>query len=131
MAFLALLIVTLVIAIIVSGIVIFSFRKPIDSIFARIIGEGISVAWRKFLMFALFVVGIASGVNIWKLERFIEPESRDAVRPALTPEFWGLEIYRTIIGTLGGLAWALLIFFVVGLIAFAIVKRKELPAKSD
>ncbi len=125
MEFLILLIVTLAIAIVVSGLVILSFRKPIDSIFARIIGEEISVAWRKFLMFALFVVGVASGVNIRKLEKFIAPETEGNIRPALTPEFWGLEIYRTIIGALGGLAWALLIFFMVGLIAFAIVRKKE------
>jgi hypothetical protein len=36
-----------------------------------------------------------------------------------------LEIYRTIIDTLGGLAWALLVFFIATLIAFVIVKRGE------
>ena len=64
MDFLLLLIVTLLIAVSVSAIVIFFFRKPIDKIFSRIIGEDIAVAWRKFLMFALFVVGVSSGVNI-------------------------------------------------------------------
>lgn len=125
MEFLILLIVTLAIAIIVSGLVIFAFRKPVDLILVRIIGEEISVAWRKFLMFAFFVVGVSSGINIRKLEKFIAPETEENIRPVLTPEFWGLEVYRTIIGSLGGLAWALLIFFVVGLIAFAIVKKKE------
>lgn len=129
MEFLILLIVTLAIAVIVSSLVIFAFRKPVDSIFARIIGEDISSAWRKFLMFALFVVGVASGVSIWKLERFIEPETAEHARPLLTAEFWGLEIYRTIIGSLGGLAWALLVFFVVALIAFAIVRRREPAVK--
>jgi hypothetical protein len=125
MEFLLLLIVTLVIAVVVSLLVIFTFKKPIDSIFARIIGEEISAAWRKFLTFALFVVGLASGVNVWKLERFIAPEKDDAIRPVLNAQFWGLEIYRTIIDTLGGLAWALLVFFIATLIAFVIVKRGE------
>ena len=124
MEFLLLLIVTLVVAVVVAGLVIAFFRKPIDKIFARIIGEEIAAAWRKFLMFALFVVGIASGVNIWKLERLISPPAGEEA-PALTAEFWGLEIYRTVIGTLGGMAWALLVFFVVALIAFVIVKRRE------
>ena len=128
MEFLLLLIVTLVIAIAVSFLVIFSFKKPIDSIFARIIGEEISTVWRKFLTFALFVVGVASGVNVWKLERFIAPEAEGTTRPVLTAEFWGLEIYRTIIGALGGMAWALLIFFVVSLIAFVVIKRGEKKA---
>ena len=124
MEFLLLLVVTLFIAVLVSGLVVMFFRKPVDRIFNRIIGEEISIAWRKFLMFALFVVGIASGVNIWKLERLINPPAGEAA-PVLTAEFWGLEIYRTVIGTLGGLAWALLVFFVVALIAFVIVKRRE------
>ena len=125
MEFLLLLIVTLGIAAIVSGLVIFFFRKPIDKILDRIIGEVISVAWRKFLTFALFVVGVSSGVNLYKLEQFVQPVAENVERPQLTPEYWGLEVYRTIIGTLGGMAWALLVFFVVALVAFVMVRRKE------
>lgn len=36
-----------------------------------------------------------------------------------------LEVYRTVIQTLQGVAWALLLFFVVALIAHAIVRRRE------
>jgi hypothetical protein len=36
-----------------------------------------------------------------------------------------LEIYRTVIGTLQGIAWVLLIFFVVALLAFVIVRIGE------
>lgn len=129
MEFLLLLVVTLAIAVFVSGLVIFFFRKSVDKIFMRLIGEEIAVAWKKFLIFALFVVGVSSGVSIWKLERFIMPETEGVTRPVLTAEFWGLEIYRTIIQTLGGMAWALLIFFLVALVAFVIVKKKE--EKSD
>jgi len=130
MDFLLLLIVTLVIAVAVAALVVRGFRKPMDQIFHRIIGEEIADAWRKFLTFALFVVGVSSGVRIWKLERFIEPiGGPDApARPELTPEYWGLEVYRTIIDTLGGMAWALLVFFVIALIAFVIVKRGEAKA---
>jgi hypothetical protein len=125
MDFLLLLVVTLGIAIVVSAIVVRFFRGPMDKIFMRIIGEDVAEAWRKFLTFALFVVGISSGVQIWNLERFVMPVPEDQLRPVLTPEYWGLEIYRTIMGTLGGMAWALLVFFVVALVAFVIVKRGE------
>ncbi len=128
MEFLLLLIVTLVIAVVTASLVIFFFRKPIDKIFSRIIGEDLATAWRKFLTFALFVVGVSSGVSIWELQRFIQPPAEGVTQPVLTPEYWGLEIYRTIIQTLGGMAWALLIFFVVALIAFVLVKRKESQA---
>lgn len=129
MEFLLLLVVTLAIAVFVSGLVIFFFRNSVDKIFMRLIGEDIAIAWKKFLIFALFVVGVSSGVSIWKLERFILPETEGIAKPALTAEFWGLEIYRTIIQTLGGMAWALLIFFLVALVAFVIVKKKEISTK--
>jgi hypothetical protein len=129
MEFLLLLVVTLAIAAFVSGLVIFFFRKSVDKIFMRLIGEDIAVAWNKFLIFALFVVGVSSGVSIWKLERFIMPETEGVARPVLTAEFWGLEVYRTIIQTLGGMAWALLIFFLVALVAFVIVRTKEANLK--
>jgi Mn2+/Fe2+ NRAMP family transporter len=126
MEFLILLVVTLLISIVTAFLVIFFFRKPIDKIFHRILGDEIATAWRKFLTFALFVVGVSSGVNLYKLEQFVQPETENLARPILTPEYWGLEVYRTIIGTLGGMAWALLIFFIVALIAFVIVRGREM-----
>ncbi|HSG69299.1 MAG TPA: hypothetical protein VLA12_02735, partial [Planctomycetaceae bacterium] len=126
MEFLVLLIVTLLIAVVTAFLVIFFFRKPIDKIFHRILGDEIATAWRKFLTFALFVVGVSSGVNLYKLEQFVTPETENWTRPVLTPEWWGLEIYRTIIGTLAGMAWALLIFFIIALLAFVIVKGREM-----
>ncbi|MDY6901026.1 MAG: hypothetical protein SWZ49_23535, partial [Cyanobacteriota bacterium] len=44
----------------------------------------------------------------------------------LTTERWVLEVYRTIIGSLQGIAWLLLIFFIFALIAFVIVRIFEL-----
>jgi len=126
MEFLILLIVTLLISIVTAFLVIFFFRKPIDKIFHRILGDEIATAWRKFLTFALFVVGVSSGVNLYKLEQYVRPETDEIVRPVLTAESWGFEVYRTIINTLGGMAWALLIFFIVALIAFVIVKGREM-----
>ncbi|MFH1686139.1 MAG: hypothetical protein ABIE70_01290 [bacterium] len=128
MEFLILLLVTLAIACLVAMLVIRMFKGPIDKIFIRVIGDDIGVEWRKFLTFALFVVGVSSGVSIYKLEKFIEPITKGAEQYQLTAGYWGLEIYRTIINTLGGMAWALLIFFVVSLIAFAIGRRREARA---
>jgi glycosyltransferase involved in cell wall biosynthesis len=50
--------------------------------------------------FAIFVVGVSSGVRVWELERYITPMQPDAVEGlVLTTERWILEVYRTIIGT--------------------------------
>jgi len=47
----------------------------------------------------------------------------------LTRDRWVLEVYRTIIESLQGLALVLLVFFVVALIAFVIVRAFELRHK--
>lgn len=129
--FLILLAVTLLTAMATSAVVIMFFRKPTLSIFIRIIGEDIAGAWHRFLLFALFVVGISSGVNLWKLERYITPAVPDIETPVLNADRWSFEIFRTVLSTLGGLAWALLVFFVIALIAFAIVKVKRVRSNSD
>jgi hypothetical protein len=124
--FFVFLLVTLVTALITSAIVVAFFRKPTLSIFMRIIGEDVAASWHKFLLFALYVVGVSSGVNLWKLEQYVFPSSTEpeSIR-VLTGQAWAFEIFRTILSTLGGLAWALLVFFVIALIAFAIVKMRE------
>jgi hypothetical protein len=128
--FLALLLLTLVVALLTSGIVVAVFRKPIRQILDRIIGTELAPAWQRFLMFAIFVVGVSSGVQIWKLEQYVRVETMgpDApVRPplVLNAESIGLEVYRTILQVLQGISWALLAFFVVALAAFVFLRRGE------
>ena len=126
--FLALLALTLGVALATSAIVVFFFNRPIRQILDRIIGEGIAEGWHRFLLFAVFVVGVSSGVQIWKLEQYVHPPGgpEGAARPlTLDTASVGLEVYRTVIVSLQGIAWALLVFFVVALIAFAITRRRE------
>ena len=131
--FLTLLLVTFVIATLVSVLVAAAFKKPVDQILQRIIGDTIFAAWRKYLMFAIFVVGISSGVRIYDLEKYItKPALKDAEIIQLTRDRWILEVYRTIIDVLQGIAEVLLVFFVVALIAFVLVRIFELKhARSD
>jgi hypothetical protein len=125
--FLALLIVTFIGAAAVSSIVALAFNKPADKILKRIIADEISAVWRRYLLFALFVVGISSGVRIRELEKYItKPPIKEAEVIQLTSERWILELYRTVIETLQGLAWALLVFFMCALFAFVIVRVFEM-----
>jgi peptidoglycan/LPS O-acetylase OafA/YrhL len=125
--FITLLAATLVISFVVSTIVVLFFSKPIDKILDRIITDQISRAWSKYLKFAIYVTGLSSGVRIWELEKYItKPFYKDAEIVQLTTERWVLEIYRTIIETLQGIAWMLLVFFVTALIAYVIVRVFEM-----
>ena len=72
--FLTLLIVTFFISLIVSSIVARVFAKPIDDILKRIINDTISSAWTRYLQFAIYVVGISSGVRISNLENYVNPQ---------------------------------------------------------
>ena len=128
--FLALLVITFVIATIVSFGVVIAFRKPIKLIFDRIIQDKISDVWKKYIPFAALVVGISGGVRINQLERYISAQHKDKEILVLNPERWTLEIYRTIIETLQSLAWMYLVVFIVALIAYVLVRGFELRRRN-
>ena len=130
--FITLLIVTFVIALVVSSVVVLIFARPINAILARVISDQISRAWSKYLKFAIYVTGISSGVRIWDLEKYItEPRFKGSKIIELNTDRWILELYRTIIGTLQGIAWMLLVFFVFALVAYVIVRAFELKKKNS
>ena len=126
--FLLLLLVTLLVALAVSLAVVGLFARPIDTILRRIIADDISAAWLRYLKFAIVVVGVSAGVRIYEIEKYITPERHDkeARIIALTSERWILELYRTVIEALQGIAWMLLVFFVFALIAYVIVRFSEM-----
>jgi sensor histidine kinase regulating citrate/malate metabolism len=125
--FLSLLGVTFAISLLISFLLVWMFAKPIRNILQRIIADEISTAWEKYLKFAIYVVGITSGVRIWDLQRYITPPAtKDAQILELTRERWALEMMATVLGSLQGVAWMLLVFFLFALIAFVIVRAFEL-----
>jgi hypothetical protein len=129
--FFLLLALTLGVSLLTAGIVVLGFRSPIRQILQRVIGESIADGWQRFITFALFVIGVSAGVQIWKLEQYLQPPNPgDPKARALTLDgpALALEVYRTIILVLQGLAWALLVFFVAALIAFAVVRRGEMKS---
>ena len=123
--FVLLLLVTFAVAFLVCYVLSRLFRSPVNRILSRLIGEDIYSAWNRYLVFALYVVGISGGVRLWEIERYITPREKDSVILELTPERWTLEVYRTVLGTLQSVAWMYLVFFLVALIAFVIVKGRE------
>jgi len=123
-----LLVVTFLVALAVSIVVAWLFSKPIKRILDRIIPDEISFAWSRYLTFAILVVGVSAGVRIYDLEKYVTPlrSDKDSKIIELTADRWVLELYRTIIETLHGIAWMLLVFFLVALLAYVIVRSSEL-----
>ncbi len=123
----ALLVTTFVIAFAVASIVVVIFSKPIDSILKQVVPPELSYAWARYLRFAIYVVGIGGGVQVWSFEKYLtQPEStKGSGLIELTSDRWMLEIYNTVIGTLQSTAMILLVFFVVALIAVVLVRIFE------
>lgn len=137
--FFTLLLITLLVSALVSFIVARAFNTPITSILNRVIDDAIASAWVKYMKFAIYVVGISGGVRIYALERYIMPQHQphpegkfDAIKPfELTTERWILEIYRTIIESLQSIAWMLLVFFIVSLGMYVLVRIAEMRRESN
>ena len=126
--FMTLLLVAFLLSSAVSWGISRAFSQPMQSILARIIADPTSEAWVRYLKFAILVVGISSGVRIGEIERYISPNNWQE-KPeilALTNERWVLEVYRTVIETLQGVAMMLLAFFVISLVAFVVLRISEL-----
>ncbi len=124
--FFTLLIVTFLIALGVSFGTVQLFRRPVASILGRIVAGELSGAWRRYIEFAAYVVGISGGVRIHELERYISAPHREEEILVLNAERWTLEIYRTVIQTLQGIAWMFLVVFVVALLAYVFARGFEL-----
>ena len=126
--FLTLLLVTFAVALLVSFIVARLFSASIRRILERVVSPDLAGAWHRYLIFALYVVGISGGVRMYSLEQYINP--RDPKSPALilNADRWTLEVYRTVIETLQSTAWMLLVAFVFLLLAFVVARGLELRA---
>ena len=121
-----LLISTFLISLAVVTIVVLFFRRPVDAILERVIGEPIGHAWSRYLLFTLYVFGIGGGVRVWQLERYLDPQGPPGASPlVLNSDRWVLEIYQTIISTLQSMSMVLFFFFLVALIALVIVRAGE------
>lgn len=118
-----------VIATLTSVVIIYMFSKSINKIMERIINDPINTTWAKYTKFAGLVVGISSGIRIYEMEKYINPityATDKATILELTTERWFLEIFRTLIETVQGLAWMFFVFFVISLLAYVVVRVSEL-----
>lgn len=123
--FITLLLVTFIIAAATSTVIAWLFSQPVKKILSRLVSDELAPTWQRYLLFAIYVVGISGGVRVWDLERYINPDKEGQIL-ALNSDRWIIEVYKTVIGTLQSVAWMLLIFFLFALLAYVIVRGQEL-----
>jgi len=125
----SLLVVNFAVAALMSALVVMLFKKPISNILQKLVQDDIYLAWARYLVFAIYVVGISGGVRVWELEKYLSPGKEgpngERVVLQLTSERWVIEVYQTIIGSLQSSIWMLLVFFIFALIAYVVVKGFE------
>ena len=123
--FVVLLIVTFTIATVASAAVARAFDRPLSGIVARLIPEELAVAWQRYIIFGLFLIGINGGVRIWAFEKYVLPPFGRAEPLVLNADRWALEVYRTLMGTLRSVAGVLLLIFIVALVGYVILRKRE------
>lgn len=126
--FLTLLLVTFAVALLVSFIVARLFSASVRRILDRVVSPDLAGAWHRYLIFALYVVGVSGGVRMYSLEQYINPRDPKAPALVLNGDRWTLEVYRTVIETLQSTAWMLLVAFVFLLLAYVVARGMELRA---
>jgi hypothetical protein len=128
--FVALLVITFLVALATSTGAAVAFSRPVSKILGRLVSDEFAPLWRRYILFAILVVGIAGGVRVWDLEKYVTPDKNDKLL-VLTSERWVIEIYKTIIGSLQSITWMLLIFFVFTLVAYVVVRGFELKKSAS
>lgn len=123
--FFMLLAATFLIALVTSVLVSRFFDGAMERTLDRIVGNDLTEPWRRYLRFAIVVVGVSGGVRLWDLEKYLDPRSSAL---ELTGARWTLELYRTLIETLQSVAWMLLLFFMCSMIAYVVVRAIESKA---
>ncbi len=128
--FVTLLLITFIIAAATSTVIALLFSKPIKKILGRLVTEDLAPTWQRYLLFAIYVVGISGGVRVWDIEKYITPDKEGKLL-ALNSDRWIIEIYKTVIGALQSVAWMLLVFFLFALLAYVVVRGLELRRMSS
>jgi len=127
--FVLLLIVTFTIATAASFVIARMFNQSLAGIIGRLIPDELAVAWHRYVLFGLYLVGVNGGVRIWEFEKYVLPIGAQREALVLTPDRWALEVYRTLMGTLRSIATVLLLLFVLALFGYLVVRARERTTK--
>ena len=124
--FIILFAVSFVIALALSMTVAWISREAIDSVLGRFVTDHIvRTGFEKYIRLAIVVVGISGGTRVRALEEYISAPvwTKPTMEASLTQEFWVMELYRTVLGTLEGIVGLLLLCIFLALIAPIIVRK--------
>ena len=123
--FIALFGASFLLALALSATIAWLSREVMDTVLRRfVVDPVVRSGFEKYIRFAIAVVGISTGTRAKALQEYISAAewNKPALQAALTQEFWTLELYRTVMGTLEGVAGLLLLCIFLALIAPAVLR---------
>jgi hypothetical protein len=129
--FITLLLITLALAVCIAFLGLRYLRGPLRGVLHRITGADASEHWYRFAVFALYITSVGHGVQVYRLERYIQKTHKDDIMPPLRVEAWVYEIYQVIERTLEGLAWGAMTVFIIGLLAIVVLRAFEIRRERD
>ena len=106
-------------AVILSGCVVMAFSAPIDGALNRLLSGEMAAAWTRYAKFAVLVASFTGGMRLKELEALAGLSLNPSSQAAINMSKCLMEVYKTILGTLGAASWTLLVFFGATLTAYA------------
>ena len=119
MVFLIVFLMSLAVSFGVSHLVANSFLQSVDEMLKKMVFDEMRLAWLKYVKYAIYVGGVASGVRIAETQKYVNQNGQ------LSAGAWVREIYVTVIEALKGILWILLLFLAIGLIAYIVLRVVE------
>lgn len=103
-------------------------RDVAEVVLNRFFARNVSFLTAKYMQFIVVFVGVSCGTRIRLLEDYIGAPSwnRPDLAAQLTPEVWALALYHTVIQSLEGIAWLLLIFGLLLVAALMGIRRSNM-----
>lgn len=125
---LALFLLSLAVALGVSYGIARLCRDVAEGVLRRFLSKNAGILTAKYLQFVIVVVGVSSGTRLRLLEDYIGAPtwSRPDLAAQLTPEVWALALYHTLIESLQGILWLLLIFALLFVTAVMVMRRMNM-----
>src|SRR5215470_7953374 len=111
----------------ISGLLAWLFKIPVENLLRYLVERDVAEAWTKYAFFLLLVVGVASRTRIRLLEEYLAAPvwNQTAIQGQMTQAFWVLEMYRTLIGAVEGIAWMLVLLALMGVGAYFVLRKNK------
>ncbi len=121
--FITLLLVNFLLSVTCSVVAIAIFSRPLSVLLRLLVAEQMVMVWRRFLKFAILVVGVAGGVNVYSLERYLDSPQAEAVTIDLSR--WLLEGVGAVLDSFQSIAFMLLVVLLASLVAYVILRAVD------